>query len=419
MAKAGKETKQAVTGKGFGALSLAEKKDYLKTVGAKKRLDLILSDPDGRRLATEMPPQEFFWLMKEVGETDALGLLKYATTEQTLFLLDMEVWDGYNFSEDKACRWLAYFVEGGEARLHQLLKDLDFEFLQLLLHRELRVGGGVGDLSDDEERFTDYDHTFDDVFMLSFKNPQHSQVIGDFLSMLVKLDNPLYVALMEAVKGGVDLEFEEQLQRFRAGRLEDLGFPPLEEALSIYARVNPAAFELTREKEKGAPAGECPGLVPIPAREDTLLFRALTQADSRELMQELNYLVNSALVAEGGGAFADPDSMVTVLERVCGYLNIALEHLTGGDEAKAAEVLRGEELKRLFQLGFSIVLQLKFAAQDTETVDYASGKLIAGLKAKRPRFYRGLDPDAIDGYREFRDLADVRRAADLLGRLRG
>jgi len=415
------ENKMAVTPKlseaEFAKLPLAQKNAYLRNVAPKQRMDLILSDHDARRLVAAMQPQEFFWLMKEIGETDALGLLQIASPDQCLFILDTELWEGYTFSEEKACRWLSYFMEGGEPRVHELLKHLDFEFLLMFLTQELIVQGGIGDLSEDEERFGDYDLTLDGVFMISFKNPKQSQLIGSFLSMLIKLDNPLYTALMEGIKGDVDLELEEQCQRFRTGRLEDLGFPPLDEALSIYARVNLASFELHGDKVL-RPAGECAGLIPIRAQEDTLLFRALALADSETLMQELNYLVNNALVAEGG-AFAEPETMTGVLQRVCGYLNIALEHLSGGDENKAAAVLSGELLKRLFQLGYSIVLELKFAAQDTETVDYASGKLLAGLKAKRPRFYRGLDPDGIDGYREFKDLADVKRAAGLLGQLRG
>jgi hypothetical protein len=401
----------------FHALSFPEKRSYLNSVAAKEKMDLILSDADGKRLTAAMAPQEFFWLFKEIGETDALGLLQLASPEQCIFILDMELWEGCTFSEEKACHWLAYFMEGGEARIHELLNYVDFEWLQLLLSRELIVGGGIGDQSNDEERFGDYDHTFDGVFMLSFKNPKHSQLIGSFISMLIKLDNPLYTALMEGVKGDVDLELEDQIQRFRSGRLEDLGFPPLDEALSIYARVNPDTFEVQGDKDL-RPAGEGDSLMPLQPQEDTLLFRALTLADSQPLMQELNYLVNSALVAEGG-AFKEQESMAGVFQRVCGYLNIALEKLSGGDAQQAAGILTGEPLKRLFQLGYSIVLQLKFAADTTETVDYASGKLLAGLKAKRPRFYRGLDPDGIDGYREFKDLADVKCAADLLGQLHG
>lgn len=401
----------------FQALSLQKKVEYLKTVSGKRKLDFITDDPDAKRLAAELQPQEFFWLMKEVGEADSVDLLRLASAEQCVFIMDMELWDGWTFSEDQACHWLTYFLEGGEARVHELLKHLDFELLQLLLSREIIVGGGIGDQGNDEERQGDYDHTFDDVFMIKFKNPKHSQLIGSFLSMLVKLDNALYTALLEGVKGDVDLELEEQCQRFRTGRLEDLGFPPLEEALSIYARIHPDHFQLQGGKKLAA-AGEGGQLMPVYADEGTLLSRALSLAGSDILFQELNYLVNSALVAEGQ-AFHEPESMLGVMHRVCGYLNIALEQLTVGDERKAATILADEELKRLFQLGYCIVLQLKFAARDTQTVDYATGKLLAGLKGKRPRFYRGLDADGIDGYREFRDLDDVRRVTELLDQLQG
>ncbi|MBU5613400.1 DUF6178 family protein [Geomonas azotofigens] len=406
-----------LSGRDFQALTLQQKKAYLATVSGKEKLDLIVDDPESKRLATGLQPQEFFWLMKEVGEADAVDLLRLASADQCVFILDMELWDGWTFSEEQACHWLTYFIEGGESRVHELLKHLDYELLQLLLSREIFVGGGIGDHSDDEERFADYDHTFDDVFMIKFKKPEHSQLIGSFLSMLVKLDNGLYTALMEGVKGDVDLELEEQCQRFRTGRLQDLGFPPLDEALSIYARIHPDRFELQGGKEL-ASAGEGGQLMPVFADEGTLLSRALALAGSDVVPQELNYLVNSALVAEGA-AFHEPESMLGVMHRVCGYLNIALETLAPGDDGKAARILAEEELKRLFQLGYSIVLQLKFTARDTETVDYATGKLLAGLKSKRPRFYRGLDADGVDGYREFRDLADVRRVADLLSQLQG
>ena len=401
----------------FQKLSFSEKCGYLKTAAAKEKMDLILADPDARRLTAALEPQEFFWMVKEIGETDALDLLRLASTDQCHFILDMELWEGWTFSEERACHWLAYFMEGGEQRIHELLKSVDYEFLQLFLSRELIVAGGIGDQGNDDEHLRDYDHSFDGTFMLKFRNPKHSQLIGSFISLMMRLDHSLYVALMEGVKGDVDLELEEECLRFRSGRLEDLGFPPLDEALSIYARLNPDSFELHGDK-KLSPAGEGGTLMPMVVHDDSLFIRALAIADSPLIVQELNYLVNSALVAEGD-AFREPESMVAVFERVCGYLNIALEKLAAGDEQKAAELLGAERLKRLFQLGYSMVMELKFAAQDAQSLDYAGGKLLAGLKAKRPRYYRGLDPDGIDGYRQFKETADIQRVAELLKQLKG
>jgi hypothetical protein len=133
---------------------------------------------------------------------------------------------------------------------------------------------------------------------------------------------------------------------------------------------------------------------------------------------ELNYLINTALVADEAH-LADMAQMKSVVERVHGYVNLALEYLSGGDEAQGVAIVTGEHLKRLFQLGFSLVLDLKFRAEHCEDPDYATGKVLSGLKTARPRYYRGLDPDGIDGYREFRELQDVTRVSEFLKNLEG
>jgi hypothetical protein len=210
-------------------------------------------------------------------------------------------------------------------------------------------------------------------------------------------------------------ELEELALQFRAGRLADQGFPELVEALTIYARLDPAAFVPGSDKASvsAAPTANVPVM---PAGGDSLLQRVMARAHSEELWQELNYLVNCALVAEGA-AFADAEAMQGALQRVYGCLTIALEFLSGSDEARALEIVRGEYLKRLFQLGWNILRGLQGKAEGIAGGDYASGKALDGLRARHPRFYRALDPDGIDGYREFQDMEDVRKMEELLQKL--
>ncbi len=399
----------------FLTRSFAEKLSYLKGTAPKERMDLILADPEGKRLTRAMEPQELFWLIKEIGETDAIELLGMAAPEQCIFLLDMEIWRGWSFAEEKAVEWFGYLLASGEENFQELLPQLDFGLLTLFLGRELIVGGGIGELNTDDERLTDWDHTFDDVFMLKFRNPRHAAIIGAFLELVCRTDNQLYTALMESVRSDIDVEQEEECHRFRSGRLADLGFPPLDEAMAIYGRLDPANFQVSGDKE--LQPGNSVATLPAPYFGDnSLLQRTLALADSAELQLELNCLINTALVADAA-PFADAEAMKAVMQRVFGYLNIALEHLADGDVAKAAAIITDEYLKRLFQLGFSIVLGLKGRAAELSGEGYTAGKALAGLKAKRPRFYRGFDPDVVDGYREFRDLADVQRVEEFLAHL--
>ena len=128
---------------------------------------------------------------------------------------------------------------------------------------------------------------------------------------------------------------------------------------------------------------------------------------------ELNYLINNALVAEET-AFADEEGIELVCRRVYGYLNTALQYLAGADERKAADIVSGEQLKRLFQLGHSLVADLKKRAGKLTSDNYAVNRALIGLKAKRPNFYRGLDPDMADGYREFQGMSDIHRIEEFL-----
>ena len=116
--------------------------------------------------------------------------------------------------------------------------------------------------------------------------------------------------------------------------------------------------------------------------------------------------------------FGDHAAMQAVMQRVSGYLCISLEFLCGPDEEKAADMLERETLQRLFQLGHAIVRQVGKKAGLVEATDYPSAKALNGMKAHPPVYFRGLDPDGIDGYREFRDMADVRRMEEFLEKIR-
>lgn len=403
--------------KGFTALPLPGKRAALDGLPAVQQMKLIVDDPQARALAGAFQPQEFYWLMKDIGEGEGIELLKFASPEQRTFILDMELWTKWDFSGDKAVEWLGYLLNAGEQTVLEQLPLLDLELLILIMMKEITVGGGTGDLTSDDERTADWDHSFDNIYFITFRNSEHARVVGEFLEVIYRNDQPLYQAIMEGVKGELESELEDMAYRFRSGRLADLGFPEAEDAISIYARLDPAKFTSTGGKEAVA-QGENSSLPALLVEGDSLFQRALAQSGSEDLRLELNYLVNSALVADGT-ALSDQEAMQAVFQRVHGYLNIALEYMSGGDEAKAAAILREEYLKRLFQLGFSIVIELRKKTDGLSSDDYAANKALLGLRATFPRYYRALDPDGIDGYREFQGMADIRKAEELLSALSG
>src|SRR6185369_3825778 len=104
----------------FCMLPFADKRTYLDGVLPKEKLALILDDPEAKKLARAMPPQELYWLFKEDGGADAVRLLALASPEQCVFILDMELWRGWSLLENKAVEYLGYILLGSEEHFLEL-----------------------------------------------------------------------------------------------------------------------------------------------------------------------------------------------------------------------------------------------------------------------------------------------------------
>ena len=108
---------------------------------AKRRMQQLLADPDAESIVRSLHPQELYWMVKEIGENDAVGLLALSSPEQLAFCLDTELWQRWSLSREKALKWLGYLVEAGEGTVTELLEELDIELLALSNDVAELVGG--------------------------------------------------------------------------------------------------------------------------------------------------------------------------------------------------------------------------------------------------------------------------------------
>ncbi len=391
--------------------AVTEQLDQLRNLPAKKRMERLISDRQGGRLVRAMFPHELYWTAQEIGLDDALPLLELASPGQIGFCLDMELWHGWDFDPTRALEWLAMLREFAEPAVVAMVDQLDAELLILILQREVIVGGGLGDMAADEEKMVEWDHSFDQVFMLKFRNPSHSDLIMWFIDLVFRNLRPLYQLLMEGIRNEVSMEMEELCLQFRNSRLADLGFPAPEDARLIYAPLSPARYIPTVGKEPVV--ADC--LPPVPLEIDSsLLGQALALAGDA-VRVELSYLLNNALMAEAGEA-GERETVRTILQRVKGRLNIALESLDNGHLEESVRILQQEKLVQLFRLGCGILAELRRRGSSVESDEFAVKRLLTGLLRERPVYYRGLDQEGFDSFREFASMADIRRVESILER---
>jgi hypothetical protein len=411
---------------------LRDARTALTAARGRKRLDVILDARDPQALVRALPADELYFTIRDVGLADAAPIVQLASAEQFKTFVDLDAWSRAGFDARKALPWLRAARAGSQlepkaaARWERKLAALDRELLHLVLRTTLRVH----DLEQDPDPELTSDHFMrapEGKFVIEFlvDGAEYMAVRG-ILDDLYAEDPFAATRLLSSIRWDLPSELEETALRWRAGRLADLGYPSLDEALSWFARPprTPAA----------APglAARPPGFFLATLATSSLLDRAFATLPRRErdaLERQIVSAANAVLVADA----VDPGDLEAVraaFGAARAYLELGLEKLSGEDEARAAEVLAETPVKRIFQEGFGRVLELRWraerilaAAGGAERFRSPLSEVLTALAHRRPRYFPGIEAPreewatpmaAAFEPRHFRSSADLARTAAAL-----
>ncbi len=412
-----------ITPKEFNALSASERLDIIRRVSGHQKYNLLIEADDAEALVQRMAAQEVYLLIKELGNEDSAELVLMSEAGQFTAFLDLDCWQGDVFDGATALNWLTMLFEGGEEKVVQAFRELDFELLVLLVKKHVNVLAGPEDIADDDVRIEAMRR--DGGYAIEYRDGENAKLIGAVLDILLRADHEFYQHLLESVRWEQESLLEEEVYQSRRGRLLDRGFPDPFEALAVYAWLDPAGFVPEQHRKAGILPGESvepPGFYLTAARPKDLLAEVLAGGIREEVAWELTYLVNKVVTADRVDV-GDVLQMQGATEAVYRYLNLALEHLSGGDLLKASGLLDGVYLESLFRLGFSLTLELKLRAEKVRVspvgpyLDGPFRAMVDALAGKKPRFFEGIAEENRGGDRPFAGLRDLRLADEWLERL--
>jgi len=406
----------------------------LYPLSGREVLNQILDMNRPQKLIRGLPAQDFFWLVKKVGDNDCLPLLEMASYDQWQYLLDLELWKRDRLNPDKTFSWLARLQMSDPRRLVKWLFSQGQALTYLFLFKNIRVETGDEDGDyDPEEGF----FSFDGTFYVKVTNKEYREVITGILRTMAEEDLVRCQAILSGLAGVLPAEMEEEMQRMRSARLAEHGFLPFEEALSVYAPPDHGSIDIEEQTE----------LVHIPLDEETLamvplspLYHAgtgtmLTGTLSGikdpllldKIRLEFAGLCNQILSADGTGA-DELEALVKTCQKAGAYLNLALERFCGADIALAGKLLRNNSLVSIFRAGFGLALELKWEAQrwqkggwfHEKSLDFGFwgnewGETLEALMAKRPRLWVGFKGG--EERKDFERLSELDACRKLLKRL--
>lgn len=326
----------------------------LTELAPRHRLDAMMEEVDGRALVRSLPAEDVYSTIIDVGLADSTEIVQLATAEQFRTFVDLAAWQRDRIDPLEVLHWLRAARGDDDHDFVQKVRKLDLEVLELL-YKRLVVIHDLEENPDVDPAGTTMEMP-EGRYLIEFRIDGVDEAALRRLTYDLITHNPFELGrFLEAVRWEAQTELEESAFQFRRARLEDLGFPPLDEAMKVFAWVDPE--KIARRPSKAglaAPQGHVDYVAAA--------FQGLDPVERQNLEAEVRYLVNCVLVADGAEP-GDPMAVKRLSEQARDYLDLGLEHYTGGDPSQSTDVVRETTLRALFQCGFSLTLKLKRAAE--------------------------------------------------------
>ncbi|MBN1103998.1 MAG: hypothetical protein JXL84_11340 [Deltaproteobacteria bacterium] len=422
-----------------GSAALQREVRGIVPLSGRDAVNTILDLDRPEEFVRSMARTDFYWLVKKVGEDDALPLLQLASPEQWEHLLDMEIWERDRLSHSQASYWLERLLKASPTRVVRWFyaegEEFCFHYMSQSIQVEVRREDEALDLPDGF-------FTLDNRYYFRILDKEHEEMIGDLLRRMAQEDHERYQAVLLGQVGVLPAEMEEEMYRVRNMRLAEDGFLPHEEAISLYAYLRGDA--LTKGSSSDVP--ELPlridaeSVIPVipllHVRGQHLLAEVSREVSDPLFLDRLRLefagLCNQMLSADMIRV-SDAETLVRTCRRAAGYVGLGLESLSGGDVPSAERFLRDHPLVSIFRVGFGLTMELKWETERWVKEAWYSrmglgfdfwgeawGRTLEGVLLKRPLQQggaRGEEPRPFEHLSEIEECRAVLRQVFVMDRV--
>ena len=445
------------------ALALRQHRETILSLPADQALDKIHEAEHPAALVHSFPEEDLYFLIHDLGPEDALSLLALASNKQREYLIDVTAWHRDRLQLQTLTKWLHLMLS---ADPHQVLFWLNTEqtdLLTLILFRNIEVAFREHD--QDPSIFGNDFFTFDDIYYIRIldksvfsengertkttesetDDKQRRFFLKKLLSLLANEDHFRFQQILHAAANVLPAELEEEAYRLRNVRLAEKGFLAFDEAVGIYQPLKMDALKTQRAKSFGTAALQdndtAVPYYPVSMLPKKSVFTEALQAiDSslviQQIQSEFASLCNQIISADQT-SITDKNQLTPIVKKACGYLNIGLD-LSSPGKARAekadrrhtmATTIQRIPLAKIFQLGYSQALRLKWQAQRWQKTawfqksglplafwDEAWVGVLGGLLLEKPLCYDNYRTGETL-YRNFYSLQDILEAQKVLDQL--
>lgn len=327
---------------------------------------------EARALVESLPAEDLLHLTRGLRHADTLMIVEHASTDQIQRMVDLDAWRGDQFDLQRFVDWTALLNEISQEKAVAFLQEVDVEYPTLAV---LKAGRVV-----DRRDLDEGDAPFDEEAEEGIPSPDNQFVV------IVPLDDPmvrpirtlldfLYAGdieharmVLQAARWELSASLEENLLRFRNGRLEEMGIPDLDRARRLLRplSVEQEARLLARPTlgDVGFVAERVTDLLLVPFHQhaDGVLEAAVAALsdDQRAVFAQGTSSVAHKLAVVRGDDPSDAGALTRAMQTVADHLRLALDVLA--PRAEAADLIASVHPEHLFRVAHTRLIALRARA---------------------------------------------------------
>jgi hypothetical protein len=345
---------RAAAARALAELPLEQQVAAVCETPASSRGELLDLLPAPELVIPLLPEGELCFTLKAIGLADAVWVLEHATPAQVVACLDLDAWTGFAPDRERLSAWLDALAQTGPDALLRSVQGLDSELLVLYLQRRVEVS--LRPAGDDDWQPPPGAQTLDGQFFLAARDEGDDlEAVIAMLQVLFERDYWTYFRYLQGSIWELESDMEEWALRWRSGRLEDLGFPPWDEAMRIYGHLPPHRLADALDVSEFHLPVWIPRL-PAGAGGQRALFEAIARLSDDErgaCFYALVALANRIAVADRL-ALAEPESVPRALGKGIQLVDAGLAFVAAEHRRDPSDVLRRVPMERLFRVGANL-----------------------------------------------------------------
>jgi hypothetical protein len=167
--------------------------DHLHSLSGREVLTHIFNRENPSALIQGLSSQDFYWLVKKVGEEDSHSLLHLATPDQWQYLIDLDLWVKDQVQLHQFNFWLRQLLDADARRLVKWILSEEQELFSYFLFKTVQIA-----IKSEEEGVdpgSEY-FTVDGLFYVKPQDPKDRETVEQILRGIADEDYNRYQALL-------------------------------------------------------------------------------------------------------------------------------------------------------------------------------------------------------------------------------